>query len=379
MAEWDESSWARAAASILGSPTQHCTLPIISPASRSSGAYNALARLGSVPPNSLTSLLTQPLARPLGSLTVPVYQTPAPAIVPPAWIYVTRRFKQIIENIGTQQPEIDDGLKKLGRLIGSLNRCYYPGEISEIAHSVVIGSWAKQTRVRPFSDIDVMFILPYDMYLRFESRAGNKQSQILQEMRANLKGSTYPRTEISGDRHVVIVEVDGVTIEVVPAILLQDGRYWVCDTNDGGRYKLADPAAELRALELATSSNDNARQLTRLLKKWQIQNDVLIKAFQLERLAIEFLGQWPYSAHDRFWYDWMMRDFFAYMVTRADGWVCMPGTGEWIALGSGWLGAAQRAGLNAAAACIYEQGNLESTAGKAWQNIFGNVAPEFVS
>jgi hypothetical protein len=71
-------------------------------------------------------------------------------------------------------------------------------------------------------------------------------------MRTNLQQSTYPRTEIVGDRHVVIVEVDGVTIEVAPAILLQDGRYWVCDTKENGRYKLADPAAELAALNAAT-------------------------------------------------------------------------------------------------------------------------------
>lgn len=64
---------------------------------------------------------------------------------------------------------------------------------------------------------------------------------MLQEVRANLKG-TYPRTDIRGDGQVVIVNVDGVTMEVVPAILLQDGRYWICDTNDEGRYKLADPA-----------------------------------------------------------------------------------------------------------------------------------------
>jgi hypothetical protein len=311
--------------------------------------------------------------------TVPVSTPTASIATKPQWIYVTRRFDRLIDAIGIRPDEVDDASKKLGRLIASLNRCYRD-ESSETEHCLLMGSWAKQTRVRPFSDIDVLFILPYTVYLRFEKRVGNKQSQILQEVRANLKNSTYPRTEILGDRNVVIVEVDGVTVEVVPAFLLNDGRYWVCDTKDNGRYKLADPAAELQSLEAAdTAYNNNARQLTRLLKKWQIQNDVAIKSFQLERLAIDFLARWPHNTHDRFWYDWMIRDFFHYMLGRADGFVQMPGTGEWIYLGSDWLGAAKVAYRNAQIACGCEQSNLEASAGRAWQEIFGSAVPVIVS
>jgi Second Messenger Oligonucleotide or Dinucleotide Synthetase domain len=364
-------------------PWESALAALSGPPSPPSGLFSTIAATPVIPGFNLAAFSA--LA---GTTTLPtlssVWATPL-SVVPVAtptvmqWAFVRERFDQLINNIGIQQSEIDDGLKKLGRLIASLNRWYYSGESSEMAHSVIIGSWAKQTRVRPFSDIDVVFILPYDVYLRFEDRTGNKQSQILQELRTNLKGSTYPRTEIVGDRHVVIVEVDGVTIEVVPAFLLTDGRYWVCDTKDEGRYKLADPAAELQALQVATTSNENARQLTRMLKKWQLHKDVPIKAFQLERLAIEFLAQWPYRMHDRFWYDWMVRDFFVYMLDRADGWVRMPGTDEWIQLGSSWLNAAKRASLSAGVACIHERANSETLAGRAWGEIFGDAVPTSVS
>lgn len=370
--------------SLFSSPTERSSVP-------RSATYRALAGLRSTEPNpwaSIVAPLANPISRanllapvPLSNLPslIPAYQAPTPVAAKPKWIYVTRRFDQLIDAIGIRQDEIDDGAKKLGRLIASLNRCYYPGEPSETANSVIIGSWAKRTRVRPFSDIDVLFILPYEDYLRFENRGGNKQSQILTEMRTNLKNSTYPRTEIVGDRHVVIVEVDGVTIEVAPAFLLTDGRYWVCDTKDNGSYKLADPAAELQALELATPPNDNARQLTRMIKRWQLHSDVSIKTFQLERLAINFMAQWPHSQCDRFWYDWMIRDFFLYMISRADSFVRMPGTGEWIFLGATWLTAANLAYKNAQAACAYEQANLETLAGDSWQEIFGRVVPVSVS
>lgn len=357
----DKGLWEAALAGLSGGSVSHGDIPSQQPRG-SQGLYEAFL--------SAAPAYQPPVFAPIAAPTVPAKHP---------WFYVTRRFNQLIEAIGIREDEIDDATKKLGRLISSLNRCYN-GESSETANMKIIGSWGKNTRVRPFSDIDVLFLLPVRVYWRLENNLGNKQSQLLQELRANLQSSTYPRTEIRGDRHVVVVEVDGVTIEVAPAFLLDDGRYRVCDTKDNGSYKLADPAAELQALEAAnTASNGNARQLTRLLKKWQIQNDVPIKAFQLERLAIDFLVQWPYRQRDRFWYDWMIRDAFQYVIHRANGFVRMPGTDEIIWLGREWLAETQRAYTNALLACTHEQANREQLAGKAWQTIFGTAAPLSIS
>jgi Second Messenger Oligonucleotide or Dinucleotide Synthetase domain len=91
-----------------------------------------------------------------------------------------------------RQDEIEDGTKKLGRVIASLNRCYWEHS-SETLNATLVGSWAKQTRVRPFSDIDIMFVLPWNVYWRFEKRIGNKQSQLLQELRTNLRALIHER------------------------------------------------------------------------------------------------------------------------------------------------------------------------------------------
>lgn len=392
MSAGENDNWLRALAGIpLPSSPNNC-VPTLSPP-RLAPEYRPLASIGSAQPNPLAGLFSSPLAgtvpsglTPLASLgrlsaavvAAPLYQAPTAAPAPPQWIYVTRRFDQLIDAIGIRQDEIDDGTKKLGRVVTTLNR-YYWNHDSETLNASLVGSWAKQTRVRPFSDIDVMFVLPWEVYWRFEKRLGNKQSQLLQELRANLK-VTYPRTDIRGDGQVVIVTVDGVTIEVVPTFRFDDGRLCICDTNEDGKYKWADPAAELQALEKANVAyNQNARQLTRLLKKWQIQKGVPIKAFELERLAIEFLEGWHNSTRDRFWYDWMMRDFFFFLIGRANGFIQMPGTGEWIAFGADWLTAAKAAYKDALAACAYEKANLEVKAGNAWKEIFGSAAPETVS
>lgn len=75
----------------------------------------------------------------------------------------------------------------------------------------------------------------------------------------------------------------------------------------------------------------------------------------------------------------MVRDFFLYLTGRANGYVCMPGTGEWISLGTGWLRAAQSTYASAVVACNHERANSEALAGKAWQEIFGGAAPLRVS
>lgn len=43
-----------------------------------------------------------------------------------------------------------------------------------------------------------------------------------------------------------------------------------------------------------------------------------IKSFYLELLAIEFLDQCAWRNEDYFYYDWISRDFFMWMITNAN-------------------------------------------------------------
>ncbi len=351
--------------------------------------YSALAAiLGSAQSSSPAAWVPSAFPALAGIQPTPAPIQPQAALAPktpPAhigWVHLIRRFDLLIDAIGITEEEMSDGMKKAMRVVGSLNRAYW-NVSSQTDHAFLLGSWAKQTRVRPFSDIDILFVLPWSEYHRFNKHIGNQQSNLLQDLKASL-GVTYSRTEIWGDRHVVAAEVDGVEIEVVPAFSFEggpnDGQFWVCDTKDGGRYKLADPSAELRALEQADGTyNGNARRLLRLMKKWKVYTGAPIKSFQLERLVMEFLPSYQYSKQNRFYYDWLVRDFFAFLISRADGWAQMPGTNEWIPFGSEWLAHARTAFANATSAASHEYANNDRAAGTSWQEIFGTAAPVTVS
>jgi Second Messenger Oligonucleotide or Dinucleotide Synthetase domain len=120
------------------------------------------------------------------------------------------------------------------------------------------GSWGKDTAIRPPRDVDVYFLLPVAVYNRFQTYAWARQSALLQEVEAKL-AITCPNTDMSGDGQVVVVNFGSYSVEVVPAFLLVQGGYWICDTNNGGTYKKTDPWAEVNQLEAA--DNANARNL----------------------------------------------------------------------------------------------------------------------
>jgi hypothetical protein len=212
--------------------------------------------------------------------------------------------------------------------------------------------------------------LPAEVYWRFEVRQGNKQSQLLQEVKGTLL-NTFPQTDMRGDGQVVVVPF-ALPIEVVPAFLGQDSKPVICDTTDGGRYRTSTSLAEIDDIRLHdAATNGNLRDLIRMLKKWQRENDVPLKSFLLERVAVQFLSAWAYRGSSTFWYDWMIRDFFQFLLGRLNTYVVMPGTLEVLPLGNAWYSKAQTAYGHAVKACDYERANEQFLAGLEWQSIFG--------
>lgn len=290
---------------------------------------------------------------------------------PPKWIAVTQRFTQFHRNLRLTVLQHADGLTKRNGVVGCLNRHYY-GLISDTDHSFLIGSWGKDTAIRPPRDVDLYFLLPPDVYHRFQSHIWNRQSALLQEVKEVIV-ETYPDTDMRGDGQVIIVRFETYNVEVVPAFLLTNGNYWICDTHDKGSYKETAPWAEVNHIEtIDMSNNRNLRPLIPMLKCWQNYCSVPIKSFELELLAAHFISQSPWRFKDFFWFDWITRDFFAYLYHRANSSIVVPGTFERIYLGDTWQSRAATAYWRADKACRYEEFNLVEAAGEEWQKIFGH-------
>jgi Second Messenger Oligonucleotide or Dinucleotide Synthetase domain len=297
--------------------------------------------------------------------------------VPLKWVAVQQRFEQFHRNLALTPAQFLDGITKGIGVAACLNRYYY-GSSSGTDNSFFIGSWAKDTATQPPRDVDLYFLLPPAVHNRFEGYLWNRQSALLQEVKGVL-ASSYPDTDMSGDGQVVLVRFGTYAAEVVPAFLLTNGRYWICDTHEGGRYKETDPCTAVRYIHAVDKANSgNLRPLIRMLKAWQSSCAVPIKSFELELLAADFLRQSPWRHNNFFWFDWIARDFFAYLYHRAQSFIAVPGTPETIFLGNEWQSRAETAYWRAVKACDFEERNLVYAAGEEWRNIFGTQIPRTV-
>jgi len=289
-------------------------------------------------------------------------------------VNVGERFDAFLENLKITNEQGQDGKTKYKGVTGSLNRNYY-GTQSDTLNSKLVGSWGKLTRVRPPRDIDLLYVLPYSVYTRFQTRFGNKQSQLLQEVKKGLLG-TYNNTDVGGDRQVVLVPFASYKVEVVPAFNGANGQYVICDTNGGGRYKSFDPVAEVANLDSSDKkTNGNTRRLIRMMKCWQGYCNVPLKSFHIELLAIEFLNGFQYAANSTVYFDWMVRDFVKFLMGKAGGYVFAPGTNELLWLGSDWKTKSESALGRAEKACENESQHWGYLAGEEWQKIFGTQIP----
>ena len=126
----------------------------------------------------------------------------------------------------------------------------------------------------------------------------------------------------------------------------------------------------LRQVDAASASK--ATHLIKILNAWKRECNVDIKSVSLEILANVFVTQWEYRHQTIFYYDWMIRDFFAFMLNYVNGWVEPAGINERILLGDSWATKCRSAYNRAVKACDYERLDNGFESSSEWQKIFGS-------
>jgi len=286
------------------------------------------------------------------------------------WINVIPHFSQFLSELNLKGLERADAENKAERVARCLWEKYYAGEFNPNCY-VKVGSYGKGTASRPPSDLDLLFLLPSDNYYRVERLVGNKQSQLLQEVKRTLL-ATFPRTDLRADGQVVLAPFQTYNVDVVPAFHLTDGTYITANTSDDGSWRPSNPFAEYQAITHTDSiSAGKATHLLKMLKPWKRECLVEIKSISLEVLVCEFVKQWQFNDRSLFYYDWLVRDFFNFMLAYKNGWTLVPGTTEKIDLGDAWVSKCQSAYQRSLKACDYERSDWGRLAAEEWQKIFG--------
>jgi len=247
--------------------------------------------------------------------------------------------------------------------------------------TLLVGSYAKNTSIRPPADLDIMLVLPQAMYDKYNSWnyiGKNPQSQLLQEVKNKIQ-KYYPNTTMKADGQVIIVPfASSFAVEIVPAFKKNSwygGRYIVCDTNDGGKWKDSDPDGESSALTKSNAAtNGNTIRLIKMIKRWKKECNVPLKSIHIELLVQEFIKNYEYRDQTSVYFDWMTRDFFAYLVNKANSIlysaISHPTLSENFYLGTAWKSRADSACARAKKAIEYGD-KYPYSALEEWQKIFG--------
>jgi hypothetical protein len=292
------------------------------------------------------------------------------------WIHVIPHFSGFLQELFLTPDDHRDATGKADRVARSLFARYYPDQIFTSNCYKIVGSYGRETAGRPCTDVDMLFLLPITEWSRVNQRQGNKQSQLLQEVKDTLL-YTFPRTALRADGQVVMAPFDTYAVEIAPAFARTDGTFLTCDTNDGGSWRVSNPDAEydhLHNADLAT--NWKATRLTLMAKAWARECNVELKSTSIEVLASIFVSQWPHRIYDLYWYDWMIRDFFAFLHNYVvGGWTRIVGTEDKIQLGDAWVSKLETAYARALKACEYERADDGDAAAREWRKIFGSQFP----
>ena len=251
---------------------------------------------------------------------------------------------------------------------------------SETSHSLYVGSYGRNTATQGFSDLDMIFQLPYSVYQQYNSYSGNGQSALLQAVRRSIQ-KTYSTTNIGADGQVVQVPfTDGITFEVVPAFVNRDESFTFPNANAGGSWQTTNPKPEIEAIRSRNREcNGNLIPLCRMMRAWKSEWSVPIGGLLIDTLAYQFIIDWEYKDKSYFYYDYMCRDFFRFMADqdRDQEYWRAPGSGQYV-YGKGlfqWK--ATRCYNLSLEAIAHETASpkREWSAKQKWREIFGTSFP----
>jgi len=240
------------------------------------------------------------------------------------------------------------------------------------------GSYGRNTAVGSLSDIDLLYILPYATYVQYNARAGNKQSSLLQAVRASLN-TTYPNSAVIADGQIVKIGfTDGITYEIVPVFLNDGGSYTYPDSNDGGYWKTCKPKHEIEAfIGRDGVCNGNAVQLGRMVRAWRDYNNVPMGGMLIDTLVYQFMEKWEYAKKSYLYYDLMTRDFFGFLARQSGEqtyWLA-PGSGSYVWRGGKFENKARQAELRAIEALDHLQKGQDWSAKQKFREIYGTAFP----
>jgi hypothetical protein len=220
-------------------------------------------------------------------------------------------FNEFNENIRTSAKDYTISFRK-DQIAKRINKDFRNG-LDSNNYTLYVGSYGRNTDNVDVSDIDLLVILPWTYFTKYDAYQNNGQSCLLQAVKNSI-ASTYSQTKMRADGQVVQVTFSDLTFEIVPCFEYSDGSFCYADTNNGGTWCIMYPRDEIKAVQNHNKgTNYNMSALCRMMRSWKDTNNVNIKGITIDILAYRFLKNYQYRDKSYVYYDYIVRDFFKYL------------------------------------------------------------------
>lgn len=230
---------------------------------------------------------------------------------------MNKHFEKFYDNIRLTQTQKEEAKRKYDGVCEKLHNYYYSNSNYNGSTKLLIGSYGKNTNIRPARDIDVIFKMPYSSLEQYDSHDSNGQSNLLQKIKLIL-ADKYPNTPIRTFEKVVVLEFSesNHNVELLPAFKLTDGKFIIPNSSNGGFWETWDPRTEITIINNSDTQNSGrTRQLIRMIKKWTEKCSMNLKSYKIENAVIKFLDTNNYEFQN---IQLMLFDFFEFLKNEVE-------------------------------------------------------------
>lgn len=200
------------------------------------------------------------------------------------------KFEEFVNDL--QIDSVEDELKRVREITKRLNKSFRNLENDE-ENSYVVGSLGRDTAIKTFSDVDMLYVLPKELKKHYDEMEGNGQSKLLQKVKREIK-KRYPKTIVRGDGQVVVVSFESInkTVEVCPCFERSDGAFDYPDSNNGGSWKKTDPLPEIdESKVMMEETNLNFKYVCNLMRAWKNHKGFIFGGLLIDTLVYNFFNE----------------------------------------------------------------------------------------
>jgi hypothetical protein len=179
-----------------------------------------------------------------------------------------------------------------------------------LARTAVIGSYHRNTIVRPLNDgdVDLLVLLDFGKYKRWLNPEG--VDRILEKFTSGLSGRRKAGQAPVG-RHSLHVQLPEFRLDVMPAVSSPEKGFMVPDFIQRTWVNMHPPAFDRQVSDLDAQNQGRVVPFIRMIKAWNRQAGSPLRGFHLECLIVRYVGEgWPIGNYTR-----GVTDFFRWLQT----------------------------------------------------------------